>query len=219
MNPVEQQKYSIAETGPRISSLLDTLLKEASLELRFEIAAGDHRHPELEDPEIVVQFSGPDVPELLANKAELLLALEHLTMEALRMPSEDHSRVCFDANDHRLLRIEELRLSAITAAESVKKSKRPFHFSPMSSRERRIIHLSLRGETAVRSESTGTGPYRQVVIVPAEMTTIPAPIIPPPPRRDSPGGGDRRDRGGRDRGGRDRGHSGPGRSGPPRRRF
>ena len=30
-------------------------------------------------------------------------------MEMLRMPSEDHSRISFDANDYRLLRIEELR--------------------------------------------------------------------------------------------------------------
>ena len=49
---------------------------------------------------------------LLSNRAELLLALEHVTMEMLRMPSEDHSRISFDANDYRLLRIEELRLSA-----------------------------------------------------------------------------------------------------------
>ena len=40
----------------------------------------------------MVKFSGPDVDLLLANRAELLLALEHVTMEMLRMPSEDHSR-------------------------------------------------------------------------------------------------------------------------------
>ena len=65
-----------------------------------------------------MRFSGPDVELLLANKAELLLALEHLTMETLRMAPEEHSRVCFDANDHRMLRIEELRMSALTAAET-----------------------------------------------------------------------------------------------------
>ena len=38
------------------------------------------------------------------------------TMEALRLASEDHSRIPFDANDYRMLRIEELRLSASAAA-------------------------------------------------------------------------------------------------------
>jgi len=66
---------------------------------------------------------------LLANRAELLLALEHVTMEMLRMPSET-IRGFFDANDYRLLRIEELRLSAMTAAEKVKRTGVPFRFNP-----------------------------------------------------------------------------------------
>ena len=130
--------------------------------------------------------------QLLANKAELLLALEHITMEMLRMPSEDHSRISFDANDYRLLRIEELRLSATTAAEKVKRTGIPFRFNPMNSRERRVIHLALRNEPAVRSESLGTGPTRQVVVYPAGMASLPAPPPrPPEPRRG--GGGPRRD--------------------------
>ena len=43
-------------------------------------------------------------------------------MEMLRMHSDEHSRISFDANDYRLLRIEELRLSALTAAEKVKRT-------------------------------------------------------------------------------------------------
>ena len=89
----------------------------------------------------------------------------------LRMPSEDHSLLCFDADDYRMLRIEELRMAAITAADKVKRTHSPFRFNPMTSRERRIIHLALRNEPAVRSESIGMGPYRQVVIVPAGMPT------------------------------------------------
>ena len=81
-----------------------------------------------------------------------------------------------------MLRIEELRMSAQAAAERVKKTHAPFHFSPMNSRERRILHLALRDETEVRSESVGEGPIRQVVVVPADMKTLPEPIRPPRPR-------------------------------------
>ena len=83
-----------------------------------------------------------------------MLALEYITMEALGVPSEDHSRLSFDAQDYRALRIEELRLSAATAAEKVKRTGMLFKFNPMNSRERRVIHLALRNETGVRSEST-----------------------------------------------------------------
>ena len=101
----------------------------------------------------------------------------------------------FDANDYRMLRIEELRMSAMTAAERVKRTKMPFFFNPMNSRERRIIHLALRDETDVRSESTGMGPQRAVVVYPAGMPAVPtAPALarPMPPRRGGGGGRDRR---------------------------
>ena len=57
----------------------------------------------------------------------------------------------------------------------------------MSSRERRIIHLSLRNETDIRSESTGTGPFRQVVVLPIDMP-LPEPIRPPRPSPPGRGG-------------------------------
>lgn len=183
---MREKKYTLDSVEPRINLFLRPLLRMARLRLDCEVTEGENRHPGFEDPDIVVQFSGPDVELLLSNKAELLLALEQLTMEVLRMPLEDHSRLCFDANDYRMLRIEELRLSAATAAEKVKRSGVPFRFNPMNSRERRIIHLALRDETAVRSESTGVGPQRQVVIYPANMPS-PAPLAtdgspPPGPR-------------------------------------
>ena len=192
-----QKKHTLAVDGPRIEEFLDLALDLADFDLDFDISEGETLHPDFENPDLLVRFSGPDVELLLANKAELLLALEHLTMEALRMAPEEHSRLCFDANDYRLLRIQELRLSAEAAAERVKKTGVPFHFSPMNSRERRILHLAMRGETQVRSESVGEGPIRQVVVVPADMKVLPEPIRPPRPRPEPPGRpGDRGDRGG-----------------------
>ena len=113
---------------------------------------------DFETPDLVVKFQGEDVDLILSNRAELLLALEHVTQEALRMHSDDHSRIAFDANDYRALRIEELRMTAQAAAEKVKSSGQPFRFNPMNSRERRIIHIALRNETELRSESSGSGP-------------------------------------------------------------
>ena len=170
-----ERKYSVASIGARIDGFLRPTLQNAGFEVRYEVRDQDPSDDDFETPDVVVKFSGPDVDLLLANRAELLLAIEHMTMEILRMPSEDHSRLSFDANDYRLLRIEELRLSAMTAAEKVKRTGVPFRFNPMNSRERRVIHLALRGETAVRSESSGFGPTRQVVVYPAGRASLPEP--------------------------------------------
>ncbi len=206
-----ERKYSVAAIGLRIDGFLDATLQNGGIKLTYEIQDAAPANEDFETPDVMVKFSGPDVDLLLHNRAELLLALEHVTMEMLRMPSEDHSRISFDANDYRLLRIEELRLSAVAAADRAKRTGEHFRFNPMNSRERRVIHLSLRNEPAVRSESCGAGPGRHVVVYPAGMASLPEPprSLEPPrrsmydgPRPDDLGGGgpprgDRRDRGGR----------------------
>ena len=190
------RKYSVTSIGPRIDSFLRPTLQDVGFKVNYEIRDVESSDGDVETPDVLVKFSGPDVDLLLTNRAELLLALEHVTMEMLRMPSEDHSRISFDANDYRLLRIEELRLSAMTAAEKVKRTGVPFRFNPMNSRERRVIHLTLRNELAVRSESAGSGPGRQVVVYPAGMASLPEPppsSYPRGPRRPGGPSGDRRD--------------------------
>jgi spoIIIJ-associated protein len=212
---VTERKYSVTSIGLRVDGFLQETIQNAGFDLRYEIEDVTSADGDFETPDVAVKFFGPDVDLLLSNKAELLLALEHVTMEMLRMPSEDHSRISFDANDYRLLRIEELRMSATTAAENVKRTGAPFRFNPMNSRERRVIHLALRTETELRSESCGAGPGRHVVIYPAGMASLPEPPPTFAPRGGPPRGGPPRgDRDRGDRGGRDRDRGGR----PPRRR-
>lgn len=205
-----ERKYSSASIASKVDGFLRPILQSGGFQVRYEIQDAAPAADDFETPDVVVKFTGSDVDLLLANRAELLLALEHVAMEMLRVPAEDHSRISFDANDYRLLRIEELRLSATTAAEKVKRTGVPFQFNPMNSRERRVIHLALRSEPAVRSESIGAGPTRQVVVYPAGMASLPDLQPLPAPR---PGGsGPRRDGPGRDGPRRD----GPRRDGPRR---
>ena len=186
---MQARTLDLHSAAPKIEDFLGSIQRQAGLDLTWEVGAPIDVHADFENPDVVVRFDGPDVDLLLANKAELLLALEHLTMEMLRMAPDQHSLLQFDANDYRALRIEELRMSAMTAAERVKRSHVPFEFNPMTSRERRIIHLALRNEPDLRSESAGAGPQRHVVIYPADMPSMPSKAAPPPFRR---GGGHRR---------------------------
>jgi spoIIIJ-associated protein len=118
--------------------------------------------------EVIADIDGADQGLLLERNADVLKAIEHLAFKALRLEPAFHEKVHIDCGGYRALRFEELRLTARVAAERVQNSRQPFRLNPMSSRERRIVHLALKDFSSVRTESVGMGEERQVVIHPAD---------------------------------------------------
>jgi spoIIIJ-associated protein len=123
------------------------------------------------DAEVIADIDGKDKELLLERGAEVLKALEHLAFRALRLETAFHEKIHVDCGGYRALRFEELRMTARVAAERVQTSKQAFRLNPMSSRERRIVHLALKEMPGIRTESVGVGEERQVVIHPAESKT------------------------------------------------
>src|SRR5258708_28435767 len=147
------------ESANKINVFLGGVVKYAGLRLKYRITVdpplGEDR--DWERPEVLVEFAGPDSTLLLERGAELLRSMELLAMEMLHLPGNEHEKINFDCMGHRKTRLEELRLSASVAAEKVRHSGTPYEFAPMSSRERRIVHLALRDEQDLRTESSGEG--------------------------------------------------------------
>jgi spoIIIJ-associated protein len=121
-----------------------------------------------ERPEIMVEFAGPDASLLVERGCELLRSIELLALEIIRLPGNEHEKVRFDCMNQRALRLQELRVAADVAAEQVRRLKTPYEFSPMSSRERRIVHLALRDHADLRTESQGEGGRRCLVVYPKD---------------------------------------------------
>ena len=154
----------------KINTFLQAVVNHGGLHLKYRIVV-DPPLPENRDsekPEILVDFSGPDSSMLLDRGGELLRALELLALEMLRLPSGEHEKVCFDCQNRRSMRILELRAAATVAAEKVRKTGSPYDFSPMSSRERRIVHLALRDEADLHTESEDEGAHRRLVVYPKD---------------------------------------------------
>jgi spoIIIJ-associated protein len=151
----------------RIESLLREILRHSGLQLSFVVKKNSAAGDEFETPEYVVDFSGPDADLLLEKNATLLNALEYVVFKAARLEEELFGKITFDCQDCRRLRAAELRLTAQVAADRVMETGDPFPLSPMSPRERRIIHLALKDRPEVRTMSEGVGAERKVVILPA----------------------------------------------------
>ena len=152
----------------KIDAFLRSVIANGSFRLKYRITVDPpvSEDRDWEKPDILVDLSGPDSDLLLERGAELLRSIEHLALEMLRVPGQEHDRVIFDCMNYRAMRLEELKLAAVVAAERVRKTGTPYEFAPMSSRERRIVHLALRDHDDLRTESQGEGGRRWVVVYP-----------------------------------------------------
>lgn len=144
---------------------LDEAIRATQFALEWEISSENGSQDGQQA--IVVAFRGEDEALLLERNAELLLALEYIAHRWLRLDPRLHDSVRFDCCGYRAERLDELKLSARVAAQRVRETGEAFRFNPMSSRERRLIHLELAGASGVRTMSEGSGDRRQLVIYPA----------------------------------------------------
>jgi spoIIIJ-associated protein len=154
----------------KINEFLTGIVTQGGLHLKYRITV-DPPLPDERDwerPEILVEFAGPDSTLLLERGGELLRAVELLAIEMLRLPGNEHEKISFDCMSQRKLRIEELRMAAGVAATRVRETGEPYEFAPMSSRERRMVHLALRDHADLHTESQGEGGRRCLVVYPKD---------------------------------------------------
>jgi spoIIIJ-associated protein len=77
-------------------------------------------------------------------------------------------QIIVDVGNYRQRRQEMLESMALRMAERVRQTGRSHAFEPMSGADRRAIHLALRSDATVYTESDGEGERRKIVIFPAK---------------------------------------------------
>jgi spoIIIJ-associated protein len=169
----------LQDAAQKIAGFLSNLNKLGGFRLKYRITAGDGaRDPEgLEAREIYVELGGPDAALVTQHNGELLLALETIAAQMLRLDQRENDLISFDAGNFKALRAQELRLAAETAAEKVRRTGVPYAFPPMNSRERRLLHLVFRSMEGIETASSGEGQARFLAVYPAGKTNLP--VTPP----------------------------------------
>ena len=120
--------------------------------------------PELTDDGII-NLVGEDAGVVIGRYGETLKALEYITNLVCH---DDMStrRVRFDCGGYRVRREQTLRRLAESIAREAKRKGSPVSLEPMSSWERRLIHIALRDDKEVETRSIGEEPLRRVLVCP-----------------------------------------------------
>lgn len=112
----------------------------------------------------LLNLSGEDAHFALAENGELLDAFEVILFQSFGRELDREHRFIVDAEGFRQTRKAELNAMAKFAADQVRKNGRPFTFGVLNSTERRIIHVALRKEEDLFTESVGDGRERRLQV-------------------------------------------------------
>lgn len=163
-----EQKY---ESSPESDALLsvarqtvENLITKMKIDARVSARYG-HTEDNGETP-ILVDIRGDDLSVLIGRRSETLNALQYITGLIVSKEAGKWTQVTVDVEGYRNRRDRQLRQLARRMAEQAIRTRKRQVLEPMSSAERRIVHLELRGNPDVETISIGEEPNRKVTIVP-----------------------------------------------------
>ncbi len=162
----ERADLEAADASPEAlaagKEILENLMRLMEFEVAVEIRAG-------ETSRLNVIGEGDEkeaLGALIGRKGERLSALQHLVNLMLSRRMGDWTRVLVDVEDYRGRRERQLVEIARRAAERVGETGKMLQLEPMSALERRWIHIALRDNPDVATQSIGEEPNRRVIVLP-----------------------------------------------------
>lgn len=144
-----------------IQQTIEKLLELMSVEATATLEMGESRI-------VSVQIDGENLGVLIGHHGETLSALQTVVgmiiNKEIQDDTEERYKVVVNVGDYRQRQKESLEALARRTAERVRFSKESVTLAPMSSYDRRIVHLALEHESDVVSESVGEGRDRRLVV-------------------------------------------------------
>ena len=121
---------------------------------------------QMKEDSLPVDLKTEDPQILIGEQGRTLVELQKILGKIIRKKLGEQIFLDLDINQYKKKKIEYLKEVAQSMADQVALQKEEKTLFPMSSFERRIIHMTLSEREDVKTESTGEEPERRVVIKP-----------------------------------------------------
>lgn len=113
---------------------------------------------------VLVDIEGKDLSILIGRRSETLNALQYIASLIVSKEVGHWVPMLIDVQGYRSRRERQLRQLGRRMADQAIQTGRKQTLEPMPANERRVIHLELRDNPMVTTESIGEEPYRKVTI-------------------------------------------------------
>ena len=155
-----------AEGRRILEGILDRMDVEAYVSVQHSTSTG----PEGETQHsIMLYVEGLDeetVGIMIGRRGETLRSLQFLLNTLVNRLVGRWPQIVIDVGNYRQRRQESLEGLARRVAEQVRTTGRPQALDPMQAYDRRIVHMALREDPTVYTESTGEGETRKITVYP-----------------------------------------------------
>jgi spoIIIJ-associated protein len=118
------------------------------------------------DGNITLNIEGDKSGLLIGRKGKTLDALQFIVNRIVNKALDRRTRVVVDSENYRQRRRDSLTQMALRMGDKAKRIGKPVTTNPLNPRERRIIHLALKEDGELNTESKGEGLLKKVVIFP-----------------------------------------------------
>lgn len=147
------------ESINKIKEITKEFFNKTSFDIELEILSP-------EDNTIPIRIKTADPKFLIGQNGQTLAEIQRLLKSLLRRKVAEEFYIDIDINDYKKKKAEYLKSSANELADEVSISGEEKMLAPMSSYERRIVHMQLASRRDVVTESIGQEPERKIIIKP-----------------------------------------------------
>jgi len=165
MSPEKEADKDACETDPE--------LVEYGREVLNRIVSGISEGADIEASQrrgkLLFTVSNGESGVLIGKRGQTLEAIQYLLEKTINKKSANRVRVLVDVEGYLEKRRNNLQQMALRMAEKAKRTKKPVTIGQMNSHDRRIVHIQLKDEEGVRTQSIGDGYYRKLMIFPKKQ--------------------------------------------------
>lgn len=153
----EEEVDRIADTA--IEAIQDILKYFDVGEVSIEEYEGD-------EGELILDITGDDLAVLIGRHGRTLDALQFLISSITSRIVGHRYPIVVDVEGYKARQRQKIEDIALNAADKAVDQDRSIKLRPMTPYERRIVHITLRGDERVETMSEGEGRARRVVVSP-----------------------------------------------------
>jgi spoIIIJ-associated protein len=155
-----------AEEPEVVSSVEFDCGKQALQRIVDAISEGATITAEHKNHRIIFKIEGGNSGLLIGKRGQTLEAIQYLIEKIVNKNNDARLRVLVDVEGYLDTRQSNLKRMATKMAEKAQKINKPVTIGQMNAYDRRIVHLHLKDNQAVRTQSVGDGNYRKLIIFP-----------------------------------------------------